>query len=851
MFSKEADDALAALNVGETRSRFEAVEEAYEDTYNWVFEKPELKLENWLREGSGLYWIQGKPASGKSTMMKKIYKDRRTEKCLNYGKGVKARAAFFFHDRGSEWQKSLNGLLQAILFQVFKAIPGLLPCWLPNYIKWKASPLKEDQYLTSTGLIAYPSTAVLSETFTAILMQRKLKVNICLFLDALDEYSGSDKEIATFLKGIAQPSTLAQTTLKVIFSSRPSQVFLDEFNTSHVPQFRLQDYTANDISVVIDTKMRANARMLPYMVSPDSSVRILTQKFALEVASRAEGVFLWVRLVLDDLLEEFSAGDSLTRAQKSPLDGLYEDLIRLPKDLEAFYDRMLSRIPLHYRQEAKIMFETVNCARKPLAAREFIQICQVATVPDLRQRTSLQQNGDGIERLIRSRSGNLLELIPNDRLMIYGNKDERDSGIAFRVQFIHQTVKSWMQKTIKQYASLKEEQSEDNGHVYIMKYILTRVIEATECSSSSASVPPYLTSIRSDDPEGYFALFPKESGLAEPCGDLLYHAYNAESSIGRSQSAILSQVTDANILWLYTGFMWVGEMSCPPIESVRSFAVAAKLSLFLNQTLHMSDVNQPLTISFTHLLVWSSTSHPFVMVDSSGAKELMILKMLLDANASLKTRWEEKTPFQFLCTEHLIVAKAEMISCFLDHGQDPEEPFTYRERMSKRKSATRTCFPLHHAASERDESTVKILVEHGANVNSLDSLERTPLDRLYRHLGNQIVDFLTTFPNIGSKARSLPRRLRIISFLLDKGGRGALAPIDNEPIYVDYHFDGDALITKDMVNALKKLGLSADNRLVDMPRIQPSFSTQMLKIIGGLTSYAPFTSHSPDPTETA
>ena len=801
---------MAALDDGETRIRFDTVEEAYEDTFNWVFEKPELQLENWLREGTGLYWIQGKPASGKSTLMKKIYKDPRTARCLSYGEGEKARAAFFFHDRGSEKQRSLEGLLQAIIFQIIKAIPSLFPYWLSCYTKWKTS----------------PNIVALNEAFSAILKQKEAKVNLCLFLDALDEYSGKNKDLSIFLKNIVHDSSLAWTKLKVIFSSRPSQVFLDEFDASHVPRFQLQDHTANDINVVIDTKMRANVRMLQHMNSLDHTTRTLTQKFAFEVASRAEGVFIWVKLVLDELLEEFSTGDSIKRTLKSPLDRLYDDLLLLPKDLEAYYERMLLRIPLRYREEAHIMLEVVKCANKPLTAHEFVEACRIATMSDLRQWSPSESRRDDIERLIRTRLGSLVELVRVDTTdtSLQYREDEHAFNIPYRVQFIHQTVKSWMQKSLAPRTLLKEEYGNDTGHVYIVKYLVASVIKACESPSRLISEA---TLAASDNVSWRQWII---------CPDLLYHAHHAESSTGQSQSATLSQLTDANIQYVFDNPMWIGEMQYPPIEGVLSFAVAAGLSIFLHQTLYVANVNQPLTISLLHLLVEISDGQPDFTLDISGTTKLKILRILLDANARLDSRWKDKTPFQLLCTQRENETKTEMICCFLEHGQDPEVPFTYREKMSKRKWATRTGRPLHHAARTQDEGAVKALIQYGASVNPLDSLDRTPLDYLYRHLGNQIADFLASYPNLSEKARSLPQRLRIITFLLDQGAKGALAPSYDEPIYVAYHFDDEAPITKDMIGALKKQGLSADYRLVDIPRIQPSLLARTLGVLGRLTS---------------
>ena len=58
------------------------VEHAQKHTFEWPFGEPELGFLTWLTAGQGLYWIRGKPASGKSMLMKMAYNDQRTKESL-------------------------------------------------------------------------------------------------------------------------------------------------------------------------------------------------------------------------------------------------------------------------------------------------------------------------------------------------------------------------------------------------------------------------------------------------------------------------------------------------------------------------------------------------------------------------------------------------------------------------------------------------------------------------------------------------------------------------------------------------------------------------------------------------
>ena len=92
---------MASLNIPETRERYSAVEEAYEDTYKWLLTN-RVTLVEWLTdiEPSRLYWICGKVGSGKSTLFKYLLEHPQLDGILS-GPTRRSfiRATFFFNDR--------------------------------------------------------------------------------------------------------------------------------------------------------------------------------------------------------------------------------------------------------------------------------------------------------------------------------------------------------------------------------------------------------------------------------------------------------------------------------------------------------------------------------------------------------------------------------------------------------------------------------------------------------------------------------------------------------------------------------------------------------------------------------
>ena len=97
---------LDSLGFAAMQNRQEEVAEAYHTTFEWMFEEPEKETKplpwtnfvEWLRHGNGIYWVNGKAGSGKSTLMKYIYNDTRSSQILSQWSGSMPVlvATFFF-----------------------------------------------------------------------------------------------------------------------------------------------------------------------------------------------------------------------------------------------------------------------------------------------------------------------------------------------------------------------------------------------------------------------------------------------------------------------------------------------------------------------------------------------------------------------------------------------------------------------------------------------------------------------------------------------------------------------------------------------------------------------------------
>lgn len=134
---------LRSLPFGYMTSRYLNITEAHVQTFRWVFlgsPFPEsdscsnVLFTQWLRSGTGTYWISGKPGSGKSTLMKYIVNHPETISALKiWSKTSNLNIAkFFFWNSGTALQKSLLGLLRSLVFEILSHRPEWIPAVRPS-----------------------------------------------------------------------------------------------------------------------------------------------------------------------------------------------------------------------------------------------------------------------------------------------------------------------------------------------------------------------------------------------------------------------------------------------------------------------------------------------------------------------------------------------------------------------------------------------------------------------------------------------------------------------------------------------------------------------------------------------
>jgi hypothetical protein len=427
---------LRWLKFRKMTDRKEEICEPYQETFQWIYRNPQdhdlpwSDFSDWLKNGAGCYWINGKAGSGKSTLMKYICDDRRTYAALSSWAGTQdlVIASFFFWNGGTTMQKSQTGLLQSILHEVLERREDMIPVIFPDLWDVDAGyPVDWD--------FSAPSRVEMKKAFLRLVRQEAIPIRLALLIDGIDEYDGDHSALAGLFKSITSSSKV-----KVLLSSRPILAYEDAF--SLCPKLRLQDLTYRDIKFYTNEQLNDHARMRSLIKQePERAPRLVT-----EVVNKAEGVFLWVTLVVKSLLNGLQNYDRISDLQKR--------LDELPPDLEGLYRHMLDRISTIYLSQASRLLQLISQGMSielyhpftPLAlsfADEDDPMLTKKTLPtpgplmqDWQLSRCLEMNGR-----LKSRCCGLIE-IKYKRSGVNRELDLLDS----EVQCLHRTVKEFLDK---------------------------------------------------------------------------------------------------------------------------------------------------------------------------------------------------------------------------------------------------------------------------------------------------------------------------------------------------------------------------------------------------------------------
>lgn len=275
--------------------------------------------------------------------MKYLVTHESTETALRAWSGGKSLTIgkFFFWNAGTPMQKSLQGLLQSLLYEILRQQPEWISNLCPS--RW------------SSDMAAFePWTIAEIKAIICRLVNEELASSkFCFFIDGLDEYSGDPTEILDCLKEID-----CSIHIKLCLASRPWNCFENVLGGTAKRKLYLEEHTREDIvnytqHCLSDTFRRhKNA-------NPDSSASILSRK----IATRARGLFLWVALAINSLQRGIANADDLGTICKR--------LEIFPPELEDFFQHILRQIEHIYRSKSLCLFQVALHSPRPLKLYTF------------------------------------------------------------------------------------------------------------------------------------------------------------------------------------------------------------------------------------------------------------------------------------------------------------------------------------------------------------------------------------------------------------------------------------------------------------------------------------------------
>lgn len=361
------DEFLKGLHYDGMYDRETSITPAHAKTFQWIFEKGtehQIHWEDfgkWLESESQLYWITGKAGSGKSTLMKFISAPQSGRmplaegvkttdppeisglRCTEYlnkwsGDNQLLIGSFYFWAAGSQIQTSTEGLFRTLLHQLLARNEHIVPNISPR--KW------EKLFLLGRNSLEF-NVSELQIILSRAIGYLSPTTSICLFIDGLDEFKGPHQDLITYFKGL-----ISAHPVKICFASRPWVVFEGAFREQ--PSLMLEHLTHDDRMTYVKTHFeRDNNFERVQALDPGFSYSLFDK-----IVNNSEGVFLWVRLVVESLLDGMREGDRVSDLQKR--------LDAIPKDLEDLFQWMLDDLSPSYMDHAAQYFQLVARGPTPL-----------------------------------------------------------------------------------------------------------------------------------------------------------------------------------------------------------------------------------------------------------------------------------------------------------------------------------------------------------------------------------------------------------------------------------------------------------------------------------------------------
>lgn len=321
----------------------------------------------WLQSDHKLFWIRGKPGSGKSTLIKFIINDGSTRDMLSSWNPRTRLLSHFFWKIGNEPQNSIKGLLCSLLYDLISDDKDAIDQVLAEFAFSQSKDFYKEWSSQEVEI-------VLHSLFRAGLHP------ICIFIDGLDEISNKDG-FSVLLDTIQKFTTYQK--VKVCVSSRPETKLVNRLESIGAQSLQLENLTRPEMAVYVYQE---------FCKLPQDRRDVLPlREFTVTLLAKAQGVFLWLALATKSVTSGIMNGDNK--------EILSQRLTELPDELESLYQTMWERLngkSRVYRQTAARYFRFVIADGWKTGLRDKNRLFHFISEPNLAQLSLAIKVEDGL-----------------------------------------------------------------------------------------------------------------------------------------------------------------------------------------------------------------------------------------------------------------------------------------------------------------------------------------------------------------------------------------------------------------------------------------------------------------------
>ncbi|KAI4262525.1 MAG: hypothetical protein L6R42_002303 [Xanthoria sp. 1 TBL-2021] len=310
----------------------------------WVFSRPGFL--SWLHDttsASRILWVNGLPGCGKSVLSSFI---------IGQLHAMGYNCQYYFFRFGDHNKRTVNALLRSLAYQIAIDLPEL---------REQFQKISED----GVKLEKAEGRTIWQKLFASRLCKIRVRRPLYWVIDALDEC-----EAPQLLLSLLSSVTLSHIPLRIMFMGRKTQALSASFQRMD-SSVQVDELSANDIE---EDLTRYVEREIEYMRG-DSGIKA---RIIQTVCEKANGNFLWVHLVLKEILQCHTEA------------AIEQALEEMPPDLEPLYQRMETALSKASRagdrKLSNAILTWVICSQRALTLEELSEALkpEFSEVLDLR-----------------------------------------------------------------------------------------------------------------------------------------------------------------------------------------------------------------------------------------------------------------------------------------------------------------------------------------------------------------------------------------------------------------------------------------------------------------------------------